>query len=238
MDGTWYQMDLGATDFVDGKTIFTIRDLPDGDHQLFATTDVNPKTNSTDAWVDYIECVSPKRPSVYPQVSFCSRLESSTGNGFDLIRAGTNASTVPKEAVLYDDTSPSIVKIGEWTEISEVHYYDQSLAYSTTPGSHLTFTFTGVAVWYADGSYPVSTLSRYLFILRYYGDVNSTHGTADISVDGGPADKANAFSTIGLLSRQLLWSKVGLAPGTHNLTLTHADTVGRYVTLDFFRCII
>jgi hypothetical protein len=81
--------------------------------------------------------------------------------------------------------------------------------------------------------YPLSiTIS-----LRYYSDVDTTHGVAEISVDGRPPDKVSGFSAVGQLSRQLLWSMTDLAPGAHTLTLTHADEAGRLVTLDFFRCI-
>jgi hypothetical protein len=70
MDGTWHEIDLGAIDVSDGKTpVFTINGLPDGDHQLLGLTDLNAK-NNTDAWVDYIECVSPNQLPLYPQGFF------------------------------------------------------------------------------------------------------------------------------------------------------------------------
>ena len=59
VDGVSNGVDTGATDFGNGQPIFVSKNLPDGDHQLVGTTDVNAK-NNTDVWVDYIVCVSPK----------------------------------------------------------------------------------------------------------------------------------------------------------------------------------
>ena len=78
------------------------------------------------------------------------RLENRSGTGFDPIWTGTNATNVPKEAIIVDDTDANIrlsnTSLWSATPSSPV-YYAQSSLYTTTNGASLSYTFEGVAIW-------------------------------------------------------------------------------------------
>jgi hypothetical protein len=71
--------------------------------------------------------------------------------------------------------------------------------------------------------------------LRYYSDVDGPHGFFTVSIDGSEPERLSGKSSRGQLSQQMLYSKTGLLPGNHTLTLRHDDLGGTYLTLDFFR---
>ena len=83
------------------------------------------------------------------------RVETLSGNAFDLLWAGPNATNVPKEAVVVDNFSPDIVYStpSMWYRVHDVRYYRKSLSYTIQPGASLSFTFDGVAIWYDCVSY-------------------------------------------------------------------------------------
>ena len=87
-----------------------------------------------------------------------SRVENSSGRGFDLLWAGPNATNVPKEAVIVDNSSPDIVfsNPSQWASADNVQFYKRSLWYTNTAGASLNYSFDGVAIWY---DYEFQTLS-------------------------------------------------------------------------------
>ena len=78
------------------------------------------------------------------------RVENSSGNGFDPLWAGPNATNVPKEAIIVDNSSPDIVfsTPSMWSSADDAQYYRRSLSYTTQAGASLSFSFDGVAIWY------------------------------------------------------------------------------------------
>ncbi|KAG9082974.1 hypothetical protein FS749_006420 [Ceratobasidium sp. UAMH 11750] len=145
------------------------------------------------------------------------RIESD--HGFTPNTTGPAAASVPSEALTVDNTSPDLVYSGNWTTVSSDTlwvYYGGSIAMSRNPGSTITFKFNGTAVWYFAAMF------------------NLFSGTANISVDGEPADVINTFAPSALLQR-LLWSKTGLPDGEHTVVLEHAGTDSTHANLDFFR---
>ena len=83
------------------------------------------------------------------------RVENSSGRGFDLLWEGPNATNVPKEAIIVDDTSPDIVlsNTSQWVSSSILDRYRKSELATSQPGASLDFSFIGVAIWYARVSY-------------------------------------------------------------------------------------
>ena len=83
------------------------------------------------------------------------RIENSSGKGFDLLWAGSNATNVPKEAIIVDSSNPDIVlsNASQWTIGDGVDFYRQSALVTTQAGASLDFSFDGVAIWYACVSY-------------------------------------------------------------------------------------
>ena len=77
------------------------------------------------------------------------RLENWAGTGFDPIWAGTNATGVPKEAIIVDNADPSIKwsDVALWGARQDVQYYSPGLRFTTTNGASLTYVFEGVAIW-------------------------------------------------------------------------------------------
>ncbi|KAG8787406.1 hypothetical protein FRC12_015594 [Ceratobasidium sp. 428] len=140
-------------------------------------------------------------------------------HGFTPSTTGPAASSVPSEALFVDSTSSDLIFTGNWTTDSsdtQWAYYGGSITRSQTPGSTITFKFTGTAVWY------------------YAAMFNRFSGTANISLDGGPADVINTHAGHALLQR-LLWSKTGLSDGEHTVVLEHVGTESTFANLDFFR---
>jgi hypothetical protein len=72
---------------------------------------------------------------------------------------------------------------------------------------------------------------------RYYSDQDVSHGFYTVSIDNSPPQRLSGLNPVGHVTRQMLWSKTGLSAGQHNFTLTHDDTEGKLVTLDYFRCV-
>ena len=71
--------------------------------------------------------------------------------------------------------------------------------------------------------------------LRYYSDVDITHGFFTVSIDGSTPERLNGKNNGGQLTQRMLWSKTNLNPGSHTFTLTHDDVSGTFISLDFFR---
>ena len=157
LDGNGTNVVLNGTNSDDGPTlVWSADNMGDGDHQLYML--VGPLQQNGSVAVDYLEYVL---PSLHFVPELCSdrfaavRVENSSGKGFDLLWAGSNATNVPKEAIIVDNTSPNIVlsNASQWDSSGGVDHYGQSLLVTTQPGASFDFSFTGVAIWYACVSY-------------------------------------------------------------------------------------
>jgi hypothetical protein len=70
-------------------------------------------------------------------------------DGFDLKSIGPAALGVPSNAIVVDNEDPTVSYKGQWTHGNGVRFYQQTTAWTTTPGDSFTFHFTGTAIWYA-----------------------------------------------------------------------------------------
>lgn len=79
-----------------------------------------------------------------------SSIGNQFGQGFDLLWAGPNATNVPKEAIIVDNTSPDIVysNASQWGSPDNVQFYRRTLSNTNTAGASLSYSFNGVAIWY------------------------------------------------------------------------------------------
>jgi len=77
------------------------------------------------------------------------RVESRVGTGNIPMWAGTNATNVPKEAKVVDNTDTNIrlSDISLWDARHSTRYYAPGLLVATKRGASLTYTFEGVAIW-------------------------------------------------------------------------------------------
>lgn len=87
---------------------------------------------------------------------------------------------------------------------------------------------------HADTHYP------FLYAHRVYTDFDDRDGSAEISIDDGTAEVASSALPLGAgqIMQKLLWSKVDLDDKEHTLKMVHSDTSGKYVTIDYFRCVL
>ncbi|KAF8599935.1 hypothetical protein BDV93DRAFT_609005 [Ceratobasidium sp. AG-I] len=192
--------------------------LGEGDHQIVIS---HIGTQGQYIGLDYLQYVY-KAPNARlflnkpPQ-----RIESS--HGFIPQSAGPAASSVSSGAVIVDDTDPSLSYSSNWTNVdipSPWSAYFKNTLYCYTlhatrhPGSTVTFKFNGTAVW-------------------YFSDFDVPHGYVRISVDGAPGDMQRPDSS-GQLTQRLIWSQENLDDKEHTVVITHADSDGKYATLDFF----
>ncbi|KAF8602899.1 hypothetical protein BDV93DRAFT_607212 [Ceratobasidium sp. AG-I] len=135
---------------------------------------------------------------------------------------GPGAASVPDGALLIDDDHNSINYEGTWkpTNSTSQSFFFGGLEHTTTiPGNSLTFFFNGTAVW-------------------YFSDKRMQNGWAMISIDGSKGEQVSTFlpdSDNRWFSQVLCWEKTGLRDGEHQVTITHADVQGMYVSLDFFK---
>ena len=85
------------------------------------------------------------------QINFINppRLENWSDTGFDPIWAGTNATGVPKEAIIVTNADRNIQwsDVNLWGARQDVQYYSPGLRSTTTNGTSLTYVFEGVAIW-------------------------------------------------------------------------------------------
>jgi len=77
------------------------------------------------------------------------RLENRVDTNFNPISAGTNATSVPKEAIIVDSADPSIQFSNStlWESVTDTQYYASTILFTTKNGASLTYTFEGVAIW-------------------------------------------------------------------------------------------
>ena len=75
------------------------------------------------------------------------RLENTAGTGFDPMWAGTNATNVPKEAIIVNSADTNIHYNPPWNASSTAKAYSPSERHTVQNGATLTYTFEGVAIW-------------------------------------------------------------------------------------------
>ena len=152
---------------------------------------------------------------------FCDRIENDGDKGFDLLWAGPNATNIPKEAILVESSSQDVQlsNPSQWTNTNDSRVYGRNTWYTTSHGATLKYTFEGVAIW-------------------YYGSVDIPNAFYNVSLDSSDPERLSATNPTGLLTQQMLWSKVGLTPGRHTFTLTQDDDNGKYVNLNYFRWVV
>ena len=140
--------------------IYRAENMTDGDHELVG--EVQSLANGT-FQIYYFECGCPCSTPSQVQCAnnlAASRIENSSGGGFDLLSAGPIAQDVPPQAIIVDDIDPTIKYHNEslWLHRSYAHSrgvgdygvsdYGGSMSETGTPGASLSFSFDGVAIWY------------------------------------------------------------------------------------------
>jgi len=152
LDGILNPRLLNSTAFSDGVApIYDAENMEDGDHQLIGGA---PLLADGTVSIDHFECGCPC--STLSQVQCAnnlaaSRIETSSGDGFDLLSAGPAAPSVPAQAVIVDNIDPAITynTDSQWFKYSDgVSDYGRSVSSTFTPGASLSFSFDGVAIWY------------------------------------------------------------------------------------------
>ena len=131
--------------------------MEDGDYQLMVQL---VPINGT-FLMDHLECGCPGLPSQikYANNLAASRIDNTSGNGFDLLTSGPGAQNVPAQAVIVDNTDSAIIyhNQSQWLVTNGVGVgdYGGSASYTSTPGASLSFSFDGVAIWYDCVSYDI-----------------------------------------------------------------------------------
>src|SRR5258706_11608279 len=151
LDGVYGSMHLNDAIFTDGvMQIYRAENMEDGDHQLTGSV-----STSGEFLLDHFECDCPC-PTPY-QVKYAnnlaaSRIDNSSGDGFDLVSAGPTAQNVPAQAVIVDNIDPAVIydhRESQWFDGSDgIGDYGRSVSSSLTPGASLSYSFDGVAIWY------------------------------------------------------------------------------------------
>ena len=152
---------------------------------------------------------------------FRDRITNDNNKGFDLSWAGPNATNIPKEAILVESSNQDIQlsNPSQWANTNDLRFYRRNTWYTNSHGASLKYTFEGVAIW-------------------FYGSVDKPHGFYTISLDESKPERLTSTNPTGQLTQQMLWSKVGLTPGRHTFTLTQDDDNGKFVNLNYFRCVV
>ena len=183
-------------------------------------------------------CFTPSRVK-YANNLAASRIENSSGDGFDLLSAGPTAQNVPAEAVIVDNIDSAITyhNQSQWNFISGDYAsndYGESLSYTWAPGTSLSFSFDGVAIWYDCVSHTIQTTN---LSHRHYGSLCHYCGSFEVSIDGTTPQRVSASSLRPSLrlEQRMIWSNTSLDPGRHTVTLTHDGNYGSFLSLDFFR---
>ncbi|KAB5590591.1 hypothetical protein CTheo_5960 [Ceratobasidium theobromae] len=125
-------------------------------------------------------------------------------------RLGPGATEAP--GLVAEVTDDRITYHGEWKVFTF-----SSMGYTRTPGASVTLSFNGTAVY-------------------YFTTCGEEYGRASVSVDGGEGELVDLYLPPGRGFWQVLtWSKTNLTPGPHVINVTHSDTQGKLVGLDFFK---
>jgi beta-galactosidase GanA len=155
-------------------------------------------------------------------IATMARVNPSDGTEFFYVSQANASSTAPASTQLdnvnldeaagytYDDTSPALDYTGNWTHAGpSAGYtsgdYDQTESWSMQAGASMTVEFTGTAV-------------------QWIGPKNTNGGIADVYLDGSLAGAVDTYSPAGKLFQQVLFSKTGLAAGSHTLQIVVTGT--------------
>jgi hypothetical protein len=115
-------------------------------------------------------------------------------------------------AQVIDDTAAAYS--GRWTSNHDSGGFCYYTAhYSATAGASASFSFTGDSI-------------------AWVGQKNRNHGYARVSVDGGPAVLVDTYAPTSK-NQQMLYQRLGLAPGTHTITITVTSHKDRAATSTF-----
>ena len=143
---------LNGTSCIDGITPKYRQNLVVGDHQVAGRVlqmSAGERFEMVDLeWV--YPCSTPSQVRCANNLG-TSRIENSTGDGFDLLSAGPTAQNVPAQAVIVDNTDPAIIyhNKSQWVEYSDgIRDYRRSVSYTNIIGASLSYSFDGEAIWY------------------------------------------------------------------------------------------
>lgn len=184
------------------QLIWFMSNLDEGDHQLIISRGGGDLPEGSSISLDYYDLTyqTSTRPSVL----------------------GPGATNAPLD-FLIDDGHDHITYEGSWSAMQpntqQSFYYGGLQHTTTTPGSSLTFSFNGTAVY-------------------FFSDKRAQNGWALISVDGGEGELVSTFLEPWddrWFSQVLCWTKTDLSDGPHTVKITHSDQEGKYVSLDFFK---
>ena len=164
LDGYTHTIPLNGTTYSGGVVpIYGAENMGDGDHQLMG---IIPFLTNGTVFIDHFECGCPcSTPSQVKCANnlAVSRIENASGDGFDLLSAGSTAQNVPAQAVIVDNIDPAILHHNEsqWSKYSDgVLDYGRSVSFTSTPGASLSFSFDGVAIWYVWESHIIQWPTR------------------------------------------------------------------------------
>ncbi|HEY9241461.1 MAG TPA: beta-galactosidase [Streptosporangiaceae bacterium] len=152
-----------------------------------------------------------------PAVTTLARANPDDGTQFVYVRQAdaTSTKTVSTHLALnadqaagytHDDADSALTYTGSWTHAnaSNANYtagdYDSTESWSTQAGATMSVTFTGTAV-------------------QWIGPKNNNGGIAGVAIDGTQVATVDTYAT-GKEFQQVLFSKTGLAAGSHTLTIT------------------
>jgi hypothetical protein len=109
----------------------------------------------------------------------------------------------------YDDTDPAWTYGSGWTAWTGSGPYNNTMHYTSTPGSYAELTF--------EGSQFALTFTR-----------NTNRGSIDVYIDGVYADTIDAS---GALAWQSTWTSADLGNGTYTVRFEYASG-GTYIDID------
>jgi beta-galactosidase GanA len=152
-----------------------------------------------------------------PAVTAMARANPDNGTQFVYLRQAdaTSTATVNTHMALnadqaagytYDDADPALAYTGSWTHAGpSAGYtsgdYDSTESWSQQTGASMSVTFSGTAV-------------------QWIGPKNTNGGIADVYLDGNQVATVDTYAPGGKEFQQVLFSKTGLAAGSHTLTIT------------------
>jgi hypothetical protein len=131
-----------------------------------------------------------------------------------------HAAILLKTLARFEQTSPSVTGVAGWVQDGSMRPWSGgTAAYSATPGTQATFTFTGTSVSWIGARGPQTGIARVVLDGVLVAEVDTYKTTEEI--------QANVFSA------------TGLAAGTHTLTieltgLKNAASTHAYIVVDAF----
>ena len=178
-----------------------------------------------------VEVAAPVRDNA--AVAAMSRANPDDRTQFIYLRQASAASTATTQTRLslnlnqdgsytYDDTSPALSYSGAWSQAGPgtAYYWDygQTESSSAQAGASVSATFNGTTV-------------------QWIGSQNTNGGIADVYIDGTLAGSVDTYTPAGKQYQQMLFSKTGLAAGSHTLQIVvtgqkNAASSGTSITLD------